>query len=126
MIKTTGVYHIGIPADDLERAERFYTQVLGMTVQGRAAEGGSVLSRLQCGDATVVLFKRPRTLERNSLKEDGIAHNAFEVEQGTFDEAMAFLKREGYFHEGPIVRESGSAAYFFDSEGNYQQIHCRS
>ncbi|MBI1993900.1 MAG: VOC family protein, partial [Deltaproteobacteria bacterium] len=35
MIRTTGIYHIGIPVDDLDRAEGFYTQVLGMKVEGR-------------------------------------------------------------------------------------------
>ena len=124
MIKTTGIYHIGIPADDLDRAERFYTEVLGMAVQGRVGEGGAQLSRLRCGDADVVLFQRPRKIERNALDEDGITHNAFEVAPQEFDEAMAFLKTEGFFHEGPITRPSGRAVYFFDSEGNYQQIHC--
>ena len=28
------VYHIGIPVNDLERAERFYVDVLGMRVHG--------------------------------------------------------------------------------------------
>ena len=32
MIKTKGVYHIGIPVNDIERAVKFYTEVLGMTV----------------------------------------------------------------------------------------------
>ncbi len=28
------VYHIGIPVNDLERAERFYVDILGMKVHG--------------------------------------------------------------------------------------------
>jgi len=123
MIQTTGIYHIGIPVDDLDRAERFYGQILGMKVQARLKEEGARLSRLKCGDADVVLFQRPRPLSRNSLKEDGIAHQAFEVPPATFDEAIQFLKREGYFHSGPVARSSGRAVYFFDSEGNYQQLH---
>jgi len=123
MIQTTGIYHIGIPVDDLDRAERFYTEILGMKVEARIQEEGARLSRLKCGDADVVLFKRPRTLSRNTLKEDGITHQAFEVPPETFDEAIEFLKRESYYHLGPVVRASGRAVYFFDSEGNYQQLH---
>jgi hypothetical protein len=78
---------------------------------------------MKCGKADVVLFQRPRPLNRNTLREDGIAHQAFEVSPGTFDQAVAFLKSEGYYHEGPTTRESGRAVYFFDSEGNYQQLH---
>ncbi len=126
MIKTTGIFHIGIPVDDLDRAERFYTQILGMTREGRAREGSAQQSRLTCGDIGVVLFQRPQPLGRDTLKEDGISHNAFEVAPETFDEALAFLKREGFYHEGPITRPSGSAVYFFDSEGNYQQLHSSS
>jgi catechol-2,3-dioxygenase len=124
MIQTIGIYHIGIPVDDLDRAEAFYTKVLGMQGGSRAAEGSARLSRLKCGDADVVLFQRPRVLKRNSLEEDGISHQAFEVPPETFDQAVAFLKKQGLYHEGPVERASGRAVYFFDSEGNYQQLHC--
>lgn len=123
MIRTVGIYHIGIPVDDLDRAERFYTEVLGMKVEARIKDEGARLSRLKCGGADVVLFQRPRPLSRNSLKEDGITHQAFEVAPETFDEAVAFLKSRGCYHDGPVVRPSGRAVYFFDSEGNYQQLH---
>ncbi len=120
MIETIGVYHIGIPVDDLDRAEAFYIKILGMQVRGRIPEGGT---RLRCGNANVVLFQRPRPLNRNTLKEDGITHQAFEVAPEIFDEAVEFLKSQGFYHEGPIERATGRAVYFFDSEGNYQQLH---
>jgi len=124
MIPTIGIYHIGIPVDDLGRAERFYSEVLGMKVEARLQEEGARLSRLKCGAADVVLFQRPRPLRRDSLKEDGITHQAFEVPPETFDQAIEFLKKEGHYHSGPVVRPTGRAVYFFDSEGNYQQLHC--
>jgi|ERR671919_2679545 catechol 2,3-dioxygenase-like lactoylglutathione lyase family enzyme len=124
MIESIGIYHIGIPVDDIDRAENFYTKILGMKVADRIGESGARrLTRLKCGDADVVLFQRPRPLKRNTLQEDGIAHQAFEVTPATFDEAVAFLKSQGCYHAGPVVRPSGRAVYFFDSEGNYQQLH---
>ena len=125
MIQTTGIYHIGIPVDDIERAEGFYTKVLGMKVAARIGEAGARLVRLKCGDVDVVLFQRPRQLNRNTLKEDGISHQAFEVAPEAFDEAIEFLKKEGCYHEGPVVRPSGRGVYFFDTEGNYQQLHAK-
>ena len=125
MIQTTGIYHIGIPVDDIDRAEGFYTKVLGMKVAARIGETGTRLVRLKCGDVDVVLFKRPRQLNRNTLKEDGISHQAFEVAPEAFDEAIELLKKEGCYHEGPVVRPSGRAVYFFDTEGNYQQLHAK-
>ena len=125
MIQTTGIYHIGIPVDDINRAEGFYTRVLGMKVAARIGEAGARLVRLKCGDVDVVLFQRPRQLNRNTLKEDGISHQAFEVAPEAFDEAIEFLKKEGCYHEGPVLRPSGRGVYFFDTEGNYQQLHAR-
>jgi catechol 2,3-dioxygenase-like lactoylglutathione lyase family enzyme len=103
MIQTIGIYHIGIPVDDLDRAESFYTKILGMQAGGRGGEGGARLSRLKCGDSDVVLFQRPRPLKRDTLTEDGITHQAFEVPPETFDQAIEFLKNQGLFHEGPVV-----------------------
>ncbi len=125
MIQTTGIYHIGIPVDDINRAEGFYTKVLGMKVAARIGEAEARLVRLKCNDVDVVLFQRPRQLNRNTLKEDGISHQAFEVAPEAFDEAIEFLKKEGCYHEGPVVRPSGRAVYFFDTEGNYQQLHAK-
>ena len=125
MIQTTGIYHIGIPVDDIERAEGFYTKVLGMKVAARIGAAVVRLVRLKCGDVDVVLFKRPRKLNRNTLKEGGISHQAFEVAPEAFDEAIEFLKKEGCYHAGPEVRPSGRAVYFFDTEGNYQQLHAK-
>ena len=38
MIESIGIYHIGIPVDDIQRAENFYTKTLGMTVADRLGE----------------------------------------------------------------------------------------
>ena len=123
MIESIGIYHLGIPADDIDRAERFYTEIMGMKTAERIKDGNARLYRLKCGAVDVVLFQRPKPLKRNSLEEDGISHQAFEVASDAFDGAMELLKREGFFHSGPVVRDSGRAAYFFDTEGNFQQIH---
>ena len=97
MIKTTGVYHTGIPVDDIDRAERFYTEVLGMQLVTRVGQEGAQLSRLNCGADAVVLFQRPRALGRDSHKEDGVFHQAFEMDIEAFEEAVESLKKAGAF-----------------------------
>ncbi|MFQ5682772.1 MAG: VOC family protein [Candidatus Binatia bacterium] len=126
MIETVGIYHVGIPVDDLDRAVGFYTTVLSMKVVTRIGAAGEMLVRLKCGDSDVVLFQRPHPLKRNSLHEDGISHQAFEVSTDSFGPAVEILRRKGYLHGEPVVRASGRAVYFFDSEGNYQQLHASS
>ena len=125
MIRTTGLYHIGIPVDDVERAERFYHELLGMEVTARGMDdigAGAGRVALRCGRHQVILFQRPKPLQRDSLKEDGISHHAFAVAAADFDRALALLKEGGYFHSGPVVRPTGRSFYFIDSEGNFGQL----
>ena len=42
MLKTQGVVHFTIPVKDLDRAERFYTEVMGMERLRRTGQIGSV------------------------------------------------------------------------------------
>lgn len=121
-IKTTGVYHTGIPADDLDRATRFYTEVLGMELDRTVTGEGARLSRLRCGPDTVVLFQRPKPLNRDSLEEDGVYHQAFHLPVEQYDGAVALLKEKGYYRE-VVDRPSGKTVYFVDTEGNYQELH---
>ena len=91
---------MGIPVDDLDRAKDFYTKVLGMEYLGRV--GGNPnnpdsfpvhgvaqkLDRLRCGDYDVVLFARPRPLNRDAVDQDGITHQAFSVAWEDYDAAL--------------------------------------
>ena len=121
MIKTSGIYHTSIPVDDMDRAVGFYTEVLGLKMDGPPREGAR-LSRLKCGEDTVVLFLRPKPLKRDSHKEDGVYHQAFEMDVNDFDDAVETLKKAGAFNE-IIERDSGRTIYFWDTEGNYEELH---
>jgi len=128
MIRTKGVYHIGIPVNDMERAVKFYTEVLGMTVAKLNRDDmGDRLSRadLRSGNDMVVLFQRPKPIEKDALKEDGATHQAFIVDDDDFELAVKKMKEWGVkVHEVPAVeRPSGRGFYFFDTEGNLLQLY---
>jgi catechol 2,3-dioxygenase-like lactoylglutathione lyase family enzyme len=128
MIKTRGVYHIGISVNDMERAVKFYTEILGMTVAKLGRDDmGDKLNRadLRCGDDIVVLFQRPDAIEKNALKEEGATHQAFLVSGEDFDLAAKKMKDWGVkVYDIPTVeRASGRGFYFFDSEGNLLQLY---
>lgn len=136
MFKVKGVHHLGLPVNDMERAKKFYTEVLGMGCTSVAVDvetGGlykeamghyPLTARLfmQNGDE-LVLFQRPKPTEHGDF-EDGTSHLSLELAKEDFATAVADLKRAGVkimYEEH--VRESGRSAYFFDPEGNYLQIH---
>lgn len=128
MIKTKGIYHIGIPVDDMDRAVKFYTEVLGMTVAKLNRDdmgGGLARADLRSGDGMVVLFQRPKPLEKNALEEDGATHHAFIVDQEDFELAAKKMEDWGVrVHSTPKVdRPSGRGFYFFDTEGNLLQLY---
>jgi catechol 2,3-dioxygenase-like lactoylglutathione lyase family enzyme len=133
-MKVTKLYHVGIPVDDIDRAQEFYTKVLGMEFMGRV--GGNPknpdalqihgkyqrLDRLRCGNDDVVLFERPKPIERDALDQDGIAHQAFDMNWDDYDAALKEAKALGKFHR-IVERSTGKTIYMFDSEGNYLELH---
>jgi glyoxylase I family protein len=128
MIKTKGVYHIGIPVNDVERAVKFYTEILGMTIAKLNRDDmGDHLKRadLRSGDSMVVLFQRPAAIEKDALKEDGATHHAFVVSNEDFELAVRKMGDRGVkIHHVPTVnRPSGRGFYFFDPDGNLLQLY---
>lgn len=128
MIKTKGIYHIGIPVDDMDRAVKFYTEVLGMAVAKLNRDdmgGGLARADLRSGDGMVVLFQRPKPLEKNAVEEDGAAHHAFIVDQEDFELAAKKMKDWGVrvHSTSKVDRPSGRGFYFFDTEGNLLQLY---
>ena len=133
-MKIKKVYHMGIPVDDIDRAQDFYTNVLGLQFMGRTGGNhnnpdavvihGKVarLARLMCGSDEVVLFERPRALQKDHLNQDGIAHQAFEMDIKDYEDALKTAREIGKFHR-IVERGSGKTIYMFDSEGNYLELH---
>ncbi len=128
MVTTKGVYHIGIAVDDVERAVKFYTEVLGMKIAKLNRDDmGDRLNRadLRSGDDMVVLFQRPKPLEKDAIAEDGATHHAFVVDREDFEIAVKKMKEWGVkTHSTPTVdRPTGSGLYFFDPDGNLLQLY---
>lgn len=128
MIKTKGIYHIGIPVNDMERAVKFYTETLGMTIAKLNRDDmGDGLKRadLCSGSDMVVLFQRPNPAEKDAVEEDGATHQAFVVEPEDFELAVKKMKEWGVkVYEVPTVeRPTGRGFYFFDTEGNLLQLY---
>jgi catechol 2,3-dioxygenase-like lactoylglutathione lyase family enzyme len=136
MFKIKGVHHLGLPVNNLERAKRFYTEVLGLacTKVSEDEETGSLFKEamghypmtarlfMQNGDE-LVLFERSKPIDRGEF-DDGTSHISLELAKEDFATAVADLKKAGVkimYEEH--VRPTGRSVYFIDPEGNYLQIH---
>jgi glyoxylase I family protein len=128
MITTRGVYHIGIPVNDVARAVKFYTEILGMTIAKLNRDDmGDHLNRadLRSGGSMVVLFQRPKPIEKDAVKEDGATHQAFTVSPEDFELEVKKMKDWGVkVYDIPTVeRPTGRGFYFFDPDGNLLQLY---
>ena len=128
VVKAHTFLHVGIPVNDLDRSEEFYTSVLGLELSG-PRYGKDAPVRLHCGSQPdpgqqVILFKRPEPIDRSPNEEDGDTHQAFIVTPEEFDLALEKFKEMGIFHRGPIVWRPGGqrTLYFFDPDRNYLQL----
>jgi len=113
--------HFGVEVADLARAERFYTDLLGMTVEMRLPD--QVL--LRYGDGSCALFLKPgRTpggLEQieNPL---GKGHHAFEVSHDDLRRARERFEAEGVPYHAPIDWGDHDCLYFLDPDGNLLEL----
>jgi catechol 2,3-dioxygenase-like lactoylglutathione lyase family enzyme len=113
--------HFGVDVADLGRAERFYTEVLGMTVEMRLAD--QVL--LRYGDGACALFFKPGRppggIEQieNPL---GKSHHAFMVDRSDLQHARALFVDLGVPHHPPIDWGDHDCFYFLDPDGNLLEL----
>ncbi len=113
--------HFGIDVADLARAERFYTDVLGMTVQRRLPD--QVL--LRYGDGACALFFKPDRPPGGREQIDnplGKSHHAFDVEYVELARARALFEARGIPHHAPIDWGDHDCLYFLDPDGNLLEL----
>ena len=122
-----GIHHIALNVTDLDRAERFYTDVLGFSVTHRFSKGLRHIM-LDTGNAHLALFETP-DLEMKSaleqLSDKGYMHLAFATSRQEFVKIIDELKNKKVkIDSGPVVRGEGESIYFTDPDQNHLKIHC--
>jgi catechol 2,3-dioxygenase-like lactoylglutathione lyase family enzyme len=113
--------HFGVDVADLVRAERFYTEVLGMTVAMRLPD--QVLLRYAGGSCALFLKpdRRPGGLDliANPL---GKSHHAFEVDYEDLARAQSLFRERGIPFHAPIDWGDHDCLYFLDPDGNLLEL----
>ena len=125
-MKLDGVHHIGVNVLDIDRAENFYTDVLGFWVVKRYEEEIRHLM-LGTGSATLHLFESPDMHMENAincLSEQGYAHIAFGTNREHFPEIIGELKKKNVVFRGPLILGQGESVHFKDPDGNHLEIRC--
>ena len=124
MLKVDNVTHWSIPVNDLEEAEQFYRDVLGLEYQGRL--GNTTMACFTVAEHAILLCQRKEPLVRTP-EQDGRAHHAFTVSTEVFEKACQLFHELGIRIVQPIVyREHGvflgRELYFLDPSGNMLEL----
>jgi catechol 2,3-dioxygenase-like lactoylglutathione lyase family enzyme len=117
MIKTEGVLHFTIPVKNLDRAEKFYTELLGFEKVGRTER--IVFLRAGGDFFNLTYSENPITLNAGDRHE---IHSAFRVTPQAYDATLKLLPTKGVEIFKQENRESGvfvgRSAYIRDPDGN--------
>lgn len=117
MPKVEGVLHFTIPVKDLDRAEKFYGELLGFTKVARTER----IVFMRAGDDFFNLTFSENPISQNAAGRHEI-HSAFKVTSQVYDDALQSLPNKGVEvfkqedrREGVFV---GRSAYIRDPDGN--------
>jgi len=121
VIRVKRLDHFGVDVSDLDRAERFYVEVLGMSVEMRLPDQ----RLLRYGDGNCALFLKPDRVPGGlALIEHplGESHHAFEVSWEDLQRARRLFAERGIPYHAPIDWGDHECVYFLDPDGNLLEL----
>ena len=120
--RITGILETVLYVADIERAERFYRDVMGLTQVGKEA-GRHVFFRV--GTGVLLLFRAEETRQSGSLPPhgaDGEIHVCFTTSPAEFELWKTRIQQHGI----AILQETewprGRSFYFRDPDGNLLEL----
>jgi len=127
-VKLDGINHFGLNVRNMDRAEAFYTGILGFPVIMRTqTKAGLQHVEVDAGNVAIALFESPEldlTAAQKTMTEDGYLHFAFGAPYDRFDATLQALKEGGVEMDGePRDWGNGISIYFPDPDGHQIEIH---
>jgi catechol 2,3-dioxygenase-like lactoylglutathione lyase family enzyme len=112
--------HVELYTADVERAVRFYTEVLGFTVRSRAVvPNGPHIVYLDLGGTTLELLSTPQTALEPAPGGNRLGYRMMALEVQSMEGALGYLAAKGVQPAwGPVTRPDYARAEIRDPDGN--------
>jgi len=119
--------HFVVAVMDADRAEKFYTDVLGATPQKREDTHNMNSSFMKLGENHVGLFSQGKAILPKRESVNSYPRHSFQVPENQYDEMVAKIRRESPFVKDINGTNSLGCCWndglvFQDSEGNFIEI----
>ncbi len=123
-MKIESLGHVVLNVSDLQRAERFYTEVLGMSVCARLNEQGMNMLFFSLGDHHDLALSEVSDEGIAGGQSSGLNHVAFRIgtKMEQLVEAKNHLQAQG-LELMPIDHEVTKSLYFDDPDGNTVEVY---
>lgn len=127
-ILLNGISHFALNVTNMERAEKFYTGVLGFPVLMRThTQAGLQHIELDAGNVAIALFESPELdlkAAHKTMTDDGYLHFAFDANYDRFDDTLQALKESDVKMDGePRDWGKSFSVYFSDPDGHQLEIN---
>lgn len=118
MIKVKGVAHFSVPVSDMERSQKFYTEVVGLRPLSMVPNGS--MSFLDAGGVCIILCRQDTPIDQ-SAQGPNMVHHSFIVDRETYETLHEHLAEKGVAVEFEEDRRGGAVngprLYFRDPDG---------
>lgn len=116
----TGINHLTLRVNDIKRAETFYTDILGFTIDRKMGRNMTVY---KIGQDSLVIVEAETAYDKTS-KDYRVDHFGFTVATPEkVDELAAYFKDNDFtIITGPANRKNGRFLFITDPDGNMIEI----
>jgi catechol 2,3-dioxygenase-like lactoylglutathione lyase family enzyme len=118
-LPVTGVNELVLEVDDLERAERFYAEVLGLPVVARWPEREAIW--VMAGERTRIGLWRPQVGLAGGRGGKHV-HFAMHIAEADYGAAVERLRRLGQELEEMAFEGAGRSVYVTDPDGHVVEL----
>lgn len=122
IFEPSGINHITLRVNDIERSEHFYGKILGFKLEKKM---GRSMAVYRIGQDSLVIVEAETSYDKSS-RDYRVDHFGFFVDSAEQVDALTqkFREQEVTILSGPANRKNGRFVFISDPDGNMIEFFC--